>query len=231
MLSVVIPTYNEAALIEQCLQVFQQFRASGQVEVIVADGCSEDDTQLLATSFADQVISSPRGRARQLNTGVACARGEWLLFLHADTLVPLPALSVLLQVCARKQRQWGRFDVRLNNARPIFRLIETMINLRSRLSGIATGDQGIFMDRESFDQIHGFPEIPLMEDIALCKRMKKIMPPLCLRQYVHTSARRWEQAGAWSTIMLMWRLRAAYALGVPPGRLHDIYYSGKNHGA
>ncbi len=226
MLSVIVPVLNEASTIETCLQALQSCRQSGTVEVIVVDGGSGDDTVERALPLAHCVIHAPQGRASQMNAGAMIANGQWLLFLHADTHISAPALHALLTICATEEQAWGRFDLALDNPRSLYRTIELLINLRSRLSGIATGDQAMFMHRSLFEAVRGFPDVPLMEDIIMSKHLKQLVTPLSLPQKVVTSARRWEQRGAWSTILLMWSLRAAYALGVSPQRLHKIYYPG-----
>jgi rSAM/selenodomain-associated transferase 2 len=221
-LSIVVPTLNEAAAIGDTLAALQPLRARG-CEVIVADGGSADGTAALARPLADAVVASEAGRARQQNAGAAAASGEILLFLHADTRLPRDAHVLVADGLRQTGRGWGRFDVRLTGRHPALRVIERMMNLRSRLGGIATGDQAIFVRRERFRAVGGFPVIPLMEDVALSKALKRLGAPLCLRQTVTTSSRRWEQHGVYRTMALMWRLRAEYWLGVDPRRLADRY--------
>jgi len=221
-LSVIVPTLNEAAAIGDTLAALQPLRARG-CEVIVADGGSADGTAALARPLADAVVASEAGRARQQNAGAAVASGEILLFLHADTRLPRDAHVLVADGLRQTGRGWGRFDVRLTGRHPALRVIERMMNLRSRLGGIATGDQAIFVRRERFRAVGGFPVIPLMEDVALSKALKRLGAPLCLRQTVTTSSRRWEQHGVYRTMALMWRLRAEYWLGVDPRRLADRY--------
>ncbi|MBV9109823.1 MAG: TIGR04283 family arsenosugar biosynthesis glycosyltransferase [Gemmatimonadetes bacterium] len=221
-LSIVIPTLNEAAGVEATLAALQPLRARG-CEVIVADGGSTDGTPELAHPHADRVVMSERGRARQQNAGAAAATGDVLLLLHADTRLPDGADEMVLDGLRRSGRGWGRFDVRLTGRHPMLRVIERMIGLRSRISGIATGDQAIFVRRDWFDRAGRFPDIPLMEDVALSKALKRLGPPLCLRAAVTTSSRRWESRGIARTIVLMWRLRLAYALGADPAELAERY--------
>jgi rSAM/selenodomain-associated transferase 2 len=173
--------------------------------------------------MADQVIASPRGRAVQQNAGAAAATGDVLLFLHADTLLPPDADRLVLDGLRTTGRGWGRFDVRLSGAAPLLRVVERMINLRSRVTGIATGDQAIFVRGDWFRRAGGFPPVPLMEDVALSTELKRLGPPLGLRERVTTSSRRWEERGIARTVLLMWRLRLAYALGADPARLADRY--------
>lgn len=222
VLSIVIPALSEAEHIVDTLQTLQASRKRG-VELIVVDGGSKDGTLCLATPLADKVLKSPCGRALQMNAGAHRAGGEVLLFLHADTVLPDGAVDGVLDGLRKSSRVWGRFDVRINGASPMFRVIALMMNLRSRWSGIATGDQAMFVKREDFFAIGGFPDQPLMEDIALSARLKARSAPLCLRQRVTTSGRRWEQAGIWRTVLLMWRLRLLYWLGTPPDRLAKGY--------
>ncbi|MGH8727050.1 MAG: TIGR04283 family arsenosugar biosynthesis glycosyltransferase [Burkholderiales bacterium] len=219
-LSIVIPVLNEAAVIARALANLQALRAR-RVEVIVVDGGSEDGTSEIARGFVDRIIVAPRGRAAQMNAGADVANGEALLFLHADSSLPEDADRLILD--ALKSSHWGRFDVRLSGSHPLFRLIEALMNVRSRLSGIATGDQGIFVRRNTFYEYGGYPDIALMEDIALSKRLKQAGRPACLRQRIVTSSRRWEENGVVRTVIKMWFLRLAYALGASPKRLAHIY--------
>ena len=214
-LTLVVPVLNEAACIREALTALAPLRTRGH-EVIVVDGGSTDDTVGLAAPLCDQVVRAPRGRALQMNAGARVASGDTLVFLHADTRLPAHADDEI----ARADAIWGRFDVRIASPRPLLRLVARAMNLRSRLSGIATGDQAIFVRREAFP---GFPEIPLMEDIAFSRRMKRRGRPACLRACVTTSARRWEARGVVRTILLMWRLRLLYALGMTPQRLAREY--------
>src|SRR5262249_24490741 len=162
---------------------------------------------------------SARGRGTQMNAGARAASGAILLFLHADTLLPAQAPRRIGEGLGRAGRAWGRFDVSIDGGGALLAVVAALMGLRSRLTGIATGDQAIFVRREAFEAVGGFPEIALMEDIELCKRLKRISPPVCLRERVVTSARRWRRHGTLKTIVLMWRLRLAYALGADPRRL------------
>lgn len=225
-LSIIVPALNESAGIAEFLHTLQPLRERG-VEVILADGGSRDGTASLAAPLVDRVISSPRGRALQMNAGAATAGGDVLLFLHADCVLPADADRLIALALPGSGRRWGRFDVRLSGqARPL-RMVEAMMNWRSRLTGICTGDQGMFVERSLFEAIGSFPEIPLMEDVALSRTLKRHSPPLCLPERVTASSRRWEKRGVWRTIGLMWRLRLAYFLGTEPGRLAEIYYGRK----
>jgi rSAM/selenodomain-associated transferase 2 len=216
-LSVVVPALNEAAGIRAALEALAPLRARGH-EVIVVDGGSGDGTAELAAGLCDRLLDAAPGRALQMNAGAREARGFALLFLHADTRLPPKGDEAIL--FALKTYSWGRFDVSIAGRHPVLRLVACAMNLRSRLTGIATGDQAIFVRREAFG---GFPEIPLMEDIAFCKAMRRRGPPACLRERVLTSARRWESRGVWRTIFLMWRLRLLFFLGARPERLARLY--------
>ncbi len=216
-LSVIIPALNEAAGIVAALEALAPLRASGH-EVIVADGGSGDDTRELAAALADRVVAAPRGRARQMNAGAAAASGDALLFLHADTRLPAGADELILH--ALEKNPWGRFDVAIEGCSALLPVIAFFMNRRSRLTGIATGDQAIFVRRDAFP---GFPEIALMEDVAFSKAMKRRAPPACLRDKVSTSGRRWERNGVVRTVILMWRLRLAYFLGASPDELARQY--------
>ncbi len=222
MISIIIPVLDEAASIAEVLRGLRTFRERGH-EVIVVDGGSRDDTVALARPLADRVIEAPSGRARQMNAGAAAAHGTILLFLHADSFLPDGADRLIIDSVGAKPQAWGRFDVRLSGTHYMFRVIERLMNWRSRLTGIATGDQGIFITRRLFEEVGGFPEIPLMEDIALSRALKKITQPICLKNRLRTSSRRWERRGIWRTILLMWRLRLAYALGADPAALAKAY--------
>jgi rSAM/selenodomain-associated transferase 2 len=216
-LALIIPTLDEAEGIRACLEALAPLRARGH-EVIVVDGGSRDSTIERARPLANQVLTSARGRAIQMNAGARAARAEALVFLHADTR--LPALADALIINALKVYPWGRFNVRIEGSHPLLGLVACAMNLRSRLTGIATGDQAIFVRRDVFV---GFPEIALMEDIAFSSAMKRVGAPACLRERVSTSGRRWEARGVVRTIFLMWRLRLLYALGVEPQRLARDY--------
>ena len=218
MLSIIIPCLDEAEGIAATLAALAPLRARG-AEVIVVDGGSRDDTVSQATPLADLVIAAPRGRARQMNAGAMRARGEILLFLHADSLLPDAADLVIVDGLKRLRRGWGRFDVAIASPHPLLRIVERLMNLRSRLTGIATGDQAIFVTRSLFTAAGDYPDIALMEDVALSKRLKRFGPPLCLNHRLTTSGRRWEKRGVLRTIVLMWRLRLAYWLGADPAKL------------
>jgi rSAM/selenodomain-associated transferase 2 len=217
-LSIVIPCLNEAAGIVPALKRMQPLRARG-VEVIVVDGGSNDGSAALAAPYADKVLNAPCGRAAQMNAGAAVAHGNVLLFLHADCALPADADRSIINGLARSGKQWGRFDVALESDRPLLKIVAAMMNRRSRWSGIATGDQGIFMARTLFASLGGFPALPLMEDVALSKLAKSRATPLCLRERIVTSARRWEQHGTLRTIVLMWQLRLAYFFGADAAQL------------
>lgn len=219
-LCIVVPALDEALQIVGRLQALQPLREAG-ARVVVVDGGSRDDTAALAERHADRVLAAPRGRASQMNAGAAACAGRMLLFLHADTRLPAGADALVARALA--ERTWGRFDVRIDGAHPMLRVVERMINLRSRLTGIATGDQAIFVRRGVFEAAGGFPDLPLMEDVALSRRLKSHGRPACLRQTVLTSGRRWERHGVLRTILLMWRLRLAYFLGADPKRLAVRY--------
>ena len=225
MLSIVVPVLNEAAEIETTLQALAPLRTRG-CEVIVVDGGSADDTLALAKSLADRTIAAPRGRASQMNAGGATAKGDVLLFLHADTRLPENADALVIDALSRSRRAWGRFDVRFTKG--ALPLIAWTMNVRSRLTGIATGDQAMFVTRKAFESVGGFPEIALMEDIALSARLKRISRSAFVSARVTTSPRRWQKHGTVRTILLMWRLRLAYFFGAPPEALARAYRHAKN---
>ena len=221
-LSIIMPVLNEGDGIAAALDALADLRALG-TELIVVDGGSRDATVQEAQLRADQVVLAPRGRALQMNAGAEKASGEVLLFLHADTRLPAEADRVVLNGLNRSRRAWGRFDVRIEGRSPLLPVVAWLMGLRSRLTGIATGDQAIFVRREAFQAVGGFPAIALMEDIAMCKRLKRLGRPLSLRMCVTTSGRRWEKNGVLSTILLMWRLRLAYFFGADPKKLARQY--------
>lgn len=216
-LSVIVPTLNEAPGIRAALEALAPLRQRGH-ELIVADGGSADGTAGIAHALCDRVVQSARGRALQMNAGARAASGAALLFLHADTRLPLHADELVLH--ALRRYRWGRFDVDIEGRHPLLKVVAWAMNARSRFTGIATGDQAIFVRRDAFA---GFPEIALMEDVAFSAAMKRGGPPACLRSRVVTSGRRWESRGVLRTIVLMWRLRLLYFLGAAPERLARRY--------
>jgi rSAM/selenodomain-associated transferase 2 len=221
-ISIVMPVLNEAPDIEEALRALQPLRRRGH-ELIVVDGGSRDGSARLAALQADRVLGSERGRANQMNHGARAARGDVLLFLHADTSLPERASELVLEEMVRTGRQWGRFDVRIDSTRWLLRIVGGLMNLRSRLTGICTGDQAIFVSRRLFFNVGGFPSIALMEDIALSRRLRRASRPLCLAATVRASPRRWERDGTLRTILLMWWLRLRYWFGASPARLARIY--------
>lgn len=220
-LCIVVPVLDEAPTLAPRLQALQTYRQRG-ARVVVVDGGSQDHTLEIARQHADLALLAPRGRAAQMNAGAAACPADVLLFLHADTVLPEHA-DVLVRRATLGPFFWGRFDVRIDSPRPLLRVVSTMMNLRSRWTGIATGDQALFVRHDLFRQVGGFPELPLMEDIAISRALKVHGPPACLRERVTTSARRWERHGVWRTIFLMWRLRAAYFFGADPRQLAIQY--------
>lgn len=221
--SIIIPTFNEEKTIKKTLKALQMLRLYG-AEVIVADGGSRDNTQSECGNLADCWVDAPQGRAVQMNAGADVARYSVMLFLHADTVLPLCSVK-LLKTFIESGCIWGRFDVRLSGDKKMYRVIETMMNCRSRLTGIATGDQAIFVKKTYFERVGRYPNQPLMEDIVLTQKLKKISRPYCIKSPVTTDSRRWKKHGVWKTILLMWSLRFQYMLGVDVEKLHRQYYS------
>ncbi|MFG1313148.1 MULTISPECIES: TIGR04283 family arsenosugar biosynthesis glycosyltransferase [Hyphomicrobiales] len=224
-LSIIIPALNEAAGIGETLNRLALCRAQG-AEVIVVDGGSTDATMERVRAQAVRVIEVPPGRAVQMNAGARASRGALLLFLHADTALPEEADTLLAAILRDDTKLWGRFDVRITGRHWMLRIVATMMNLRSRITGIATGDQAIFVRREVFEAAGGYPTIPLMEDIALTHRLNRFAKPVCLSARVMTSGRRWETHGVMRTIFLMWKLRLAYWAGADPRQLARRYRNG-----
>ena len=213
--SVIVPLLNEEAATQPLLRHLVALHAE---QVVIVDGGSSDNTRRIMLDAGYQVIDSPAGRAGQMNAGAKYATQEILLFLHADTELPQNYKSELA-----KANVWGRFDVRFDSASKSMAMIAFFINLRSRISGVATGDQAIFVDRDVFASIGGYPDFPLMEDVALCKRLRQLHRPFSSRARATTSARRWEQNGVINTIVMMWWYRFAYFLGVSPTKLKQGY--------
>lgn len=224
-LLVVMPVLNEAASLAESLRALQPFLRRG-ASLVVVDGGSTDGSVEIADRVADRTLSAVRGRASQMNAGAAALQCHVLLFLHADTRLPDDAYELILEAIA-DGHAWGRFDVRIDSDRHSLRWVSRLMNLRSRLTGIATGDQAMFMTRAAFQAAGGFPALALMEDIEMSRQLKRIARPACLRARVLTSARRWEQGGVGRTVWLMWRLRAAYFFGADPTRLAQRYGHGR----
>ncbi len=222
-LSIVIPTLDEGGQITACLQSLRSC-CPNDAEIIVVDGGSTDNTVVCAKQLADKVISSSKGRAAQMNAGAQQASGEYFLFLHADTQLP-KNFQFLWQQWHEQSVRWGYFSVRLSGTHWLLRWVEKLMNWRSRLTGIGTGDQCLFVRRGLFQQQGGFPQQPLMEDIELCKKLKKVCRPSWQASPVITSSRRWEQRGIIKTILQMWRIRWAYFFGVSAETLAKHYYS------
>lgn len=218
---VVVPVLNENAALSHQLDAFTMLRSMG-TQVLFVDGGSTDGTVQLARDAGFDVLDSVRGRAQQMNAGARAASSDLLVFLHVDTRLPHGALH-LIEHQLKGKRGWGRFDVRIVGYSPWLKVISFCMNWRSRLTGIATGDQTFFMTRDLFEKVGGFPEQPLMEDIEMSKRLKRLSPPICLSERVETSGRRWDKKGVWKTIFLMWRLRWAYWRGVPANELSRLY--------
>lgn len=225
-LSVIVPMLNEAAVLPDLLAHLLPLQRTG-CEVLLVDGGSTDGSAHQARAAGFTVVESGAGRARQMNAGAQRARGDVLLFLHADTRLPEGAVHHVSQALgptsAGTRPAWGRFDVRIVGRSPWLPVVATLMNLRSRLSGIATGDQALFVKREAFQACGGFPDQPLMEDIELCRRLKRQSAPACLKHRVLTSGRRWDSRGVWRTIFLMWRLRLAYWLGASAESIAKAY--------
>jgi rSAM/selenodomain-associated transferase 2 len=224
-LAVVVPVLNEAAGVEAALRRLAPLRSRG-ARLVVVDGGSHDDTAARAAPLADRVLAAPRGRAAQMNAGAQAEEAkaaDVLLFLHADTQLPPDADREIARALADGAHAWGRFDVRLDADGWALRLVETLMNGRSRATGIATGDQAIFVTRAAFDWLHGFSPLPLMEDVDFSTRAKRLTRPAALRSRVLTSARRWQRHGVWRTVLLMWWLRLSYFFGADPAALARRY--------
>ena len=220
--SIIIPVLNEARHLPRQLEALQRWRHAGH-EIIVVDGGSSDASIDIATPLVDQVVRSKKGRAVQMNAGAAQAVNSWLVFLHVDTLFSDTAMNSLQIALLRKGISWGRFNVRLSGSHLLFTIISRLMNIRSRLTGIVTGDQVIFVSKNIFNEVKGFPDIALMEDISLSSHLKKIAPPYCVPDTVTTSSRRWQEHGIIKTIFMMWSLRLRYFFGEKPSVLAERY--------
>lgn len=221
-LSIIIPALNEAENLLLTLESISQLKKLDN-EIILVDGGSSDSTLEIARPYVDKIINSEMGRARQMNLGANYASGDILWFLHADSIIPANADFLICNALSKPANLWGRFDIRLSGSKWIFRIIERLINLRSRLTSIATGDQGIFVLRNQFVRLNGFSDIPLMEDIDFSKRIKKFSHASCLNEKIMTSSRRWESKGILKTVLLMWYLRFAYFMGTSADKLARRY--------
>ena len=219
-ISVIVPVLNEEKSIAATLQALAHLQP---YETIFVDGGSQDRTAEIAAECGVKVIPSERGRARQMNRGARQASGEVLLFLHADTRLPPTAFSDIAGAMGDPRNVGGRFDIELDGKHWLLPLVGRLISYRSRLSKVATGDQALFVRRAVFQRMGGFADIPLMEDIAFCRRLKGLGEVACLRSRVVTSARRWEVDGVWRTIFRMWTLKLLYLTGVSPARLKQFY--------
>jgi rSAM/selenodomain-associated transferase 2 len=223
-IAIVVPVFNEALAVPRLLTqvAASKVTATQDIELVFVDGGSTDNTAALIQDAGLRVISSPKGRAWQMNAGAAQTSGDVLLFLHADTQLPANALAEIKSALA-ENICWGRFDVRIAGKPWMLGVVSRMMNWRSRLTGIATGDQAMFMTRAAYQAIGGFPEQALMEDIEASRRLCQLSHPACIASPVITSGRRWETRGVWTTIFLMWRLRWAYWRGQSPHQLAELY--------
>jgi len=222
MLSIIVPVLNETLALPALLERLLPLTRHG-CEVLFVDGGSTDDSVAMIECAGFAVVNSPRGRARQMNAGAARANGQILLFLHADTELPVGAVDCVNQALSSGLHRWGRFDVCITGRHWMLRIVGHMMNMRSRWTGIATGDQAMFVTRADFDAVGRFPDQPLMEDIELSKRLRCLSRPACITRCVITSGRRWETRGVWQTIFLMWRLRWDYWRGIPVEHLARAY--------
>lgn len=227
-ISIIIPILNEEKNLPQLVSTLSKLTPQPN-NIVIVDGGSDDDSVAVAQNSGLTIITAERGRASQQNTGAEYAiktyQPDLLLFLHADTQLPKNGLTLISEHFSDKDNHkfWGRFDVQLDSTHWLLKLVSFMINWRSRITGIATGDQAIFINANLFEQVNGFANIPLMEDVEICKRLRRLTKPICIKEKAITSARRWEKHGRVKTIVLMWRLRFEYWLGVSPDKLAVDY--------
>ena len=219
-ISVIVPVLNEEKTIATTLEALVTL---APYEIIIVDCGSADRTRELAGQFQVKAISSDHGRGRQMNRGASEASGDVLLFLHADTRLPASALNDIKAALGEPRYLGGRFDVELAGAHWLLPLVGRLISYRSRISKVATGDQALFVRRQVFERIRGFPDMPLLEDVAFCRTLHRLGEVACLRSRVVTSARRWEVDGVWRTIFRMWIIKLLYLVGVSPARLKQFY--------
>jgi len=221
-ISIIIPVFNEKQQLPELLERLLVVTAYGH-EIIIVDGGSTEKYEPVDSVPGLKMLTAEKGRARQMNVGALHAEGEIFWFIHADSGFLYPLESYLRSLTELSERQWGRFNVRLDGNRRVYRLIEWMMNWRSSLSGIATGDQGIFVHRQLFNEAGCFSDIAIMEDIDLCKKLKKFSSPVIKKRCLTTSSRRWEQGGVLRTIFLMWKMRVLFFFGWDPDKLVKMY--------
>jgi len=222
--SFIIPVLNESLFFTN-QQLYLQALLNKGHEIVVVDGGSQDDSFLAAQKLGCKCIRTKASRGYQLQSGAKESSNDVLVFLHADTILPLTAIDSIYQALNKPNVFWGRFDVEFSNKKPIFKIIAWFMNKRSCLTGVITGDQTLFIKRETYFDNGGFADLPLMEDIEFSKRLRKVSPPICLNETVITSSRKWETNGVFKTIFLMWRLRLLYYFGMSTDRLAKLYYS------
>lgn len=220
--SIIIPVFHDQTALSRLLGYLKPL--ASDIEVIVADGADDSGQKSAVDDLVTRYLHVEKGRARQMNAAAATASGDLLWFLHADTELDFENCLLAINEAIESGYNWGRFDVRLSGNHFLFRIIEKLINRRSCLTSVATGDQGIFVSRELFERVGGYPDLPLMEDVQLSKNLRKHSHPACLKQLLVTSSRRWEQSGIIRTVLLMWLLRFGYFIGVPASVLHKAYY-------
>ncbi len=225
-LSIIVPVLNQSRTMIDTMSALKPFRQRG-AEIIVVDGGSDDDTAVLAHPFADRVVKGPRGRAAQMNEGAKVASGFIFLFLPTDTTLPADADTQVMIGRARDTSVWGRFDMRLTGRHPLLPIVARLLNRRSRSSGIASCEQAIFVQRETFFRIGGFTDIPVMEDVEISKRLRAISPPICVTSRVTVPAKRFDRDGLWTTLRTMWIMRLRYRMGMKPEEILKRYVEPK----
>jgi rSAM/selenodomain-associated transferase 2 len=223
MISIVIPTYNESGTIKNTITKLSEI-VSADDEVIVVDGLSDDNTREIVSNFPDvKLLTSKRGRSTQMNLGAEMAKNEYILFLHADTLISATGLTLMKSQIISNGIGWGWFPIKLNSPKLIFRVLEIGANTRTRLTGVPLGDHGIFIRKELFNEVGGFPEMPIMEDIEFIRKIKAVSKGVEIKSPVSTSVRRFEKSGIIKTFVTMWVLRILYYLGISPKTLASYY--------
>ena len=220
-ISIIIPVFNEAEIIEDSLL---RLRENSDIEIIVVDGGSQDNTVTLAQNLGVKVVTSPHpGRANQMNFGASVATGDILLFLHIDTRLPPNFPRIIRAILSEEKIIAGAFQLAINSEKKSLKIIEAMVNLRSHLFSLPYGDQAIFLKASTFQNHGGFPPLPIMEDFVLMRQLKRQGKIKIAVEKVLTSSRRWDSLGVWRTTLINQLIIIGYFLGISPTKLQKLY--------